>query len=85
MARIEYTNVNANKLHDELIQVGITPLLVQSKDDKTWITFEEDVDMTAVQAVIEAHNSESLLPPVTDKERIAALEQALNDIIMMMI
>ena len=83
--RVEYINVNVNKLHDELINADITPLLVESKENITWITFADDVDMTAVQAVIDAHNPEPLPPPVTDKERIATLEQALNDIIMMMI
>ena len=70
----EYINVNTNKLHDELINAGITPLLVESKEDKTWITFADDADMTAVQAIIDAHNPEPL-PPLSTKTEV--LEQEL--------
>lgn len=82
--KIEYLNVNTNKLHDELINAGILPILVESKDNKTCITFADDVDIVAVQAVIEAHNPEPLPTPLTTEERVAIAEQALNDIIMMM-
>lgn len=80
--RIEYLNVNTNKLHDELINAEIVPLLVESKDDKTWITFADDTDMTAVQSVIEAHNPEPLPMPLTDngilQQKVAQLEQIID-------
>lgn len=66
----EYTNVNTLKLHDELINAGIVPLFVGSKDNKTWITFADDVDITAVQAIIDAHNPEPLPPQPTEIEQL---------------
>ena len=38
--RIEYVNVNTNKLHDELITADINPVLVESLDEKTWIPMQ---------------------------------------------
>lgn len=75
--REEYIGVNTNKLHDELIANGIVPLLVESKDDKTWITFADDTDMTLVQAVIDAHDPTPLPPQPTQEEKIAQLEEQL--------
>lgn len=72
--KIECLNVNTNKLHDELISLGIIPLLVEGKGDKTWITFDDNVDMTAVQAVIDAHNPEPLPVPPTIEERVTSTE-----------
>ena len=61
--RIHYSNVNPNKLHDELILAGIMPVLVENDcldgeyiAKNTWITFSEDTDMTTVQAIIDAHD-----------------------------
>lgn len=73
----EYINVNTNKLHDELINAGIAPLLVESLNEKTWITFADDVDMTAVQAVIDAHDPTPLPEPLSeiDKLKISQAEQ----------
>lgn len=79
--RLEYLNVNHNKLHDELINAGIVPLLVENKDNKTWITFEDNVDMTVVQAVIDAYDSTPLPELPTAEERIDMLE---NMILMIM-
>lgn len=73
----EYIGVNTFKLHDELINAGIVPLLVESKDDKAWITFADDVDMTAVQAVIDVHNPTPLPKEPTSEERLQSLEDAM--------
>lgn len=72
--KIEYLNVNTNKLHDELIAVGIVPLLVECRNNVTWITFTDNTDMTAVQAVLDAHNPEPLPPEPTLEERIVTTE-----------
>ncbi len=77
-------NVNPNKLHDELIAKGIIPILVTH--DKvtnniainTWITFADDVDMTAVQAFIDAHNPEPLPPNLTDADYLLDLDFRLS-------
>jgi hypothetical protein len=39
MIKFEYTNLNTNKFHDELVAAGIIPDSVQSKDDKTFVYF----------------------------------------------
>lgn len=80
--KIEYISVNANKLHDELIESGINPLLVESLEDKTWITFEENTDMKLVQQLIDSHDPTPLPQPPTDKERLQVLEQAMLEMIM---
>jgi len=80
--RIEYVNVNTNKLHDELITAGINPVLVESLDEKTWITYADGTDMTAVQAVIDAHDPTPLPPEPTAQERIEALEAALLEVVL---
>jgi hypothetical protein len=67
--RIEYLNVNTNKLHDELIKAGIVPLLVESTEEKTQITYANDIDMAAVQAVIDAHDPTPLPPKPTLEQR----------------
>lgn len=80
--RKEYLNINTNKLHDELIANGIMPLLVESIDNETWITFQENTDMELVQQIIDAHDPTPLPPPITETERIAIAEQAINDLMM---
>lgn len=67
--KVEYLNVNTNKLHDELIKAGIKPLLVESLNEKTWITFAGTTDMAAVQAVIDAHDPTPLPPKPTLEQR----------------
>lgn len=76
--KVEYLNVNTNKLHDELITAGIKPLLVESLDNKTWITFKDTVDMIAVQAVIDAHNPTPLPPQQTVDDYIIDLDFRLS-------
>ena len=65
--KIECMNVNTNKLHDELIKAELVPLLVESKEDKTWITFADGTDMTAVQTIIDGHDPTPLPPQPTEK------------------
>jgi len=78
----EYIGVNTNKLHDELIASGVKPLLVESKGEKTWITFEEGTDMELVQQIIDTHDPTPLPPKPSEKERLEALEQAMLEIVM---
>lgn len=44
-----------SQLHDELIAAGITPLRVEGKDNDIWLTVEDGVSDSAVQARIDAH------------------------------
>jgi len=80
--RIEYVNVNTNKLHDELIAADINPVLVESLDEKTWITYADGTDMTAVQTVIDAHDPTPLPPEPTAQERLEALEAAMLEVVL---
>lgn len=74
----EYTNVNTNKLHDELVSNGIIPDSVENKDNKTWITFKPETDLNLVQQIIDAHN-----PLETVKEaKIKELNEACNHTIL---
>lgn len=78
--RVEYIDVNTNKLHDELIKAGISLLLVQSRDNTTWITFEENIDMTKVQAIIDAHDPTPLPPKPTEVDYLVDLDYRLSKI-----
>lgn len=80
--KITIDNVNTNKLHDELIANGVVPLLVESLEDRTWITFTDDTNMDLVQQIIDAHDPTPLPPQPSDKERLEALEQAMLEIVM---
>jgi len=68
--KITLKNVNTNKLHDELIANGIIPMLVESSEDNTWITFAEDADMELVQQIIDAHDTTPLPPPLSEIEKL---------------
>ena len=77
-------NIHPNKLHDELIAAGLIPLLVENDKPEdthiapnTWITFPEGTDMTAVQAVIDAHDP-TPLPPQPTKEEL--LQQEIDEL-----
>ncbi|MBB6218647.1 hypothetical protein HNQ80_004821 [Anaerosolibacter carboniphilus] len=71
--QIQINNVNPNKLYEELVELGINPILLQ--DDRgqgeliaqnTWITFDEDVDMDLVQQIIDDHDPTPLPPTPTE-------------------
>ena len=68
--KITLQNVNTNKLHDELIVSGIVPLLVESLENTTWITFEDNTDMDLVQQIIDAHDPTPLPPQPTEFDKI---------------
>ena len=80
--RIELQNVNTNKLHDELINAGVIPSLVESLGTTTWITVEDNQE-SAVMAVVAVHNPTPLPLNATDDKRIVALEGAINMLMMM--
>lgn len=66
-----YESVNRNKLHQELHDSGIETEYVKAINNTDMgceIKFTDDTDMTAVQAVIDAHNPEPLPPQPTEVE-----------------
>lgn len=69
MVKLELNNVNTNKLHDELIAHGIVPVLVQSKEDTTWITVKDN-QIDAVNTVVANHNPTPYLPQPTETEML---------------
>ena len=73
----DYQDINPNKLHDELIDAGIIPLLVTSKDGTTWITYSDGTDMDAAQAVVDAHDPTPIPQSPTDSEVLDNLITAL--------
>ena len=84
MMIVTIENINPNKLHDELINAGLTPVLVENDRPEnshiashTWITFVEGTDMTAVQAVIDTHDP-TPLPPQPTKEEL--LQQEIDEL-----
>ena len=66
--KITVENINVNKLCDELISKGIVPLLIESVENTTCITFEDDTDMDLVQQIIDAHDPTPLPPQPTQEE-----------------
>ena len=80
---IEISNINADKLTNELIGAGVQPssLLVTHKNDVTSIRFN-DADMALVQQIIDAHDPTPIPAPPTDAERIEQLEQIINMLLM---
>lgn len=82
--KVHYSNVNPNKLHDELIKAGVIPVLVQNDlkegeyiANNTWVTFADGTDMELVQKIIDAHEPTLPAQLPTEKERILALEEAI--------
>ena len=75
--RIELQSVNTNKLHDELIEAGIIPQLVESLNNTTWVTIE-DSQYDATMAVVAAHNPTPLSQPPTEEERLKSVEDAVT-------
>ena len=56
--KAQYANINPNKLHDELIAAGITPVLVENDcpvgayvAPNTWIIFTTDTDVDKVAQI----------------------------------
>lgn len=78
--RLEFENVNTNKLHDELIANGIVPQLVESLNTKTWITVEDDADQNIINTVAQ----QCLLNPLEDaqKAKIKSLDKACTNAIL---
>jgi hypothetical protein len=77
-------NANPTKLHQELIEAGITPLLVKNDlvdgeyiASNTWIVFSDDADTTAVQTVIDNHDTTPLSAEPTIKEQLQSQAEAI--------
>lgn len=78
------TNCNVNKLHDEFNKAGINPFPVfQLENGNGDFIFPDGTNMTAVQAVIEAHNPEPALPLPTLEERVDSVENTILQILFM--
>lgn len=69
--------INSAKLFDELLNVG---LIMPTQEDGTSVLqgnalyVADDVDMIAVQAVIDAHNPEQLPPQPTSDDYLIDLD-----------
>jgi hypothetical protein len=76
MIKLQFENVNTNKLHDELITAGINPNLVESKDNLTWITVEES-EVTTVNNIVAIHDNTPIPTPKTELEILKETIDAL--------
>lgn len=95
----EFLGVNPHRFHQEMIYAGITPVLVEfevSKDEyiaeKTWVTFDENVDIDLVNQIVEAHDPTPLPIPLSQEEIINQLQaqvetqnQAIAELTMMLV
>lgn len=62
-------NINVSKLHAELVANNIHPYPVEILNDSSGdFTFTDDVDMTLVQSIIDAHDNSPILPQKTESE-----------------
>ncbi|OCZ53783.1 hypothetical protein [Dehalobacter sp. TeCB1] len=77
--KLEFTGVNTNKLHDELIAGGVIPQLVESKDEKTWVTVEES-QVDAVNAIVSVHDPTPLPAKPTETDYLLDLDYRLSKI-----
>lgn len=79
---MRYVNVLRDKLHQELLEAGIIPVLVRGIDGNldigADITFADGTDMTLVQSIIDAHNS-TPIPPALSIEDQLRLEMARSN------
>lgn len=76
--KLHFTNVNTNKLHDELIVAGVIPQLVESLDADTWVTVEDSQEV-AVNAMVAVHDPTPLPDlPDPDEELAAAIVAATS-------
>ena len=77
-------NVAPNKLHQELINVGIECSVFHNLEDGRYfigeceINFADGTDMVLVQQIIDAHNPTPLQKPLSEIEKIR-LEQAQSN------
>lgn len=78
-------NINPTKLSDELIASGVSPILIENDRtsdnyiaENTWITFDDKVDLSLVQPIIDAHDPTPLPQLPTEHHRIAMLEDTVN-------
>jgi hypothetical protein len=66
--KVNYKNINTNKLHDELIAAGVPPVYVTSSGQETWVEFSDSVDMSIVNTVLLSHDPTPLpIKPTTDE------------------
>lgn len=84
--RLTYTRPNdLSKLHDELLAaipslrpVGMTPrMIVEGAGEDIYLTVPSDADVSAIYAVVQAHDPTPRPQPPTLEERLEAAEGAL--------
>lgn len=70
-----YSNVNANKLHDEFNKSRIYPypVLIFDNGDAEF-TFSEDTDMNMVQVIVDNHNPIAVQSKSTEIEYLLELD-----------
>jgi hypothetical protein len=78
MKRLRYTKTRKlSLLHDELLAAGVTPITVEEEaDGAAVITVADEVQDSAVEAVVTAHNP--ALPSLAEQaatERTAAMQE----------
>lgn len=77
-------NVVPNKLHQELVDAGVECSVSHNLEDGRYfvgdceIKFADNTDMSAVQAVIDAHNPAPLLPQPTEFDYLIDLDFRLS-------
>ena len=76
MKQMTLKKVNVNKLHDEFVANGIypNPVLISENGDGDF-TFGNDIDVTLVQSIIDAHDP-TPLPPMPSKGDLIEQELA---------
>jgi hypothetical protein len=79
----EYQNVDACKLQDELIAVGIVPICTLTLEDGTVeITFSDDIDIDKVDEVVEVVENHDSSPSVIEDsidDNAIAMAEAIID------
>ena len=81
---IKISNVNPNKLHDELIEVNIKPISIRHNTkegqyiaENTWISFADDVDATKVNEIVNKHNPTPISQPTLEERNRADIDYIL--------
>lgn len=77
--------VNTAKLMDELLAENLIRTVNEDGTSTVrngFVFVEKEENAERVQQIIHAHDPTPLPPPITETERIAIAEQAINDLMM---